>query len=356
MASCCDPKEPEEKPSCCSESVPKKRKRDYLFWSSFLIVTISYLSYLLTQNLDENSVTHFTHGVYELMNTMFIGLLIGVFFVGLIGKIPKMFITSAIGRGHTLSGIFRATFAGVALDLCSHGILLVAMRLYERGASLGQVMAFLIASPWNSLSLTVILITLIGWQLTLLFLFASMLVGIISGLVFDKLVLKGMLPSNPNTEEYHSFAFWSEAKRQLAHTHFSISWFFNMLWDGVKDSRMILRWLLLGVLLASAIRAFVPLESFEAYFGATLLGLFLTMVMATIVEICSEGSTPIAADIVTRAQAPGNGFAFLMGGVSTDYTEIITLKETTGSWKVAVFLPLVTLPQITVLALILNQL
>jgi hypothetical protein len=355
MASCCEPKEPLEKPSCCEQSVPEKRKKDYLFWSSLIMVTLSYLAYVLAQNVNDSPVMHFTHGVYELMNTMFIGLLIGVFFVGLIGKIPKMFITSALGRGYTLSGVFRSTFAGVALDLCSHGILLVAMRLYERGASLGQVMAFLIASPWNSISLTVILITLIGWQWTFLFLFASMFVGIVSGIVFDKLVMKGLLPTNPNTEEYHSFDFWLEAKHQISQAHFSIQVFIKMLWDGVKDSRMILRWLLFGVLLAAAIRAFIPLESFEAYFGATVLGLFFTMVMATIVEICSEGSTPIAADIVTRAQAPGNGFAFLMGGVSTDYTEIVTLKETTGSWKIALFLPLVTLPQITVLALILNQ-
>ena len=37
----------------------------------------------------------------------------------------------------------------------------------------------------------------------------------------------------------------------------------------------------------------------------------------------SAGSSPIAADLVNRANAPGNGFAFLMAGVATDYTEII---------------------------------
>ena len=55
-------------------------------------------------------------------------------------------------------------------------------------------------------------------------------------------------------------------------------------------------------------------------------------------EVCSEGSTPIAADLLTRAKAPGNSFAFLMTGVSTDYTEIMVLKDTTRSLKVALFL------------------
>ncbi|MCB1197930.1 MAG: hypothetical protein KDK51_06115 [Deltaproteobacteria bacterium] len=59
--------------------------------------------------------------------------------------------------------------------------------------------------------------------------------------------------------------------------------------------------------------------------------------------------------MVTRAKALGNGFTFLMAGVSTDYTEIMSIKETTTSWKIAFFLPLVTLPQVLVIAYILNS-
>jgi len=70
--------------------------------------------------------------------------------------------------------------------------------------------------------------------------------------------------------------------------------------------------------------------------------------------VCSEGSTPIAADLLNRADAPGNGFAFLMTGVSTDYTEIMVLKETTRSMKTALFLPLLTVPQVLVVAWIMN--
>ena len=117
---------------------------------------------------------------------------------------------------------------------------------------------------------------------------------------------------------------------------------------------MVLRWILFGVLLASLIRAFLDTESFQAFFGPTLLGLGLTLIAATIIEVCSEGSTPIAADLLTRAKAPGNSFAFLMGGVSTDYTEIMVLKDATASWKIALFLPLITLPQIFLIAWFVN--
>ena len=78
--------------------------------------------------------------------------------------------------------------------------------------------------------------------------------------------------------------------------------------------------------------------------------------MATVMEVCSEGTVPVAADLLVRAQAPGNSFAFLMTGVSTDYTEIMVLKDTTQSWKIALFLPLITVPQVVVLALVMNSL
>ena len=117
---------------------------------------------------------------------------------------------------------------------------------------------------------------------------------------------------------------------------------------------MVIRWLLFGVLLATALRSFVSLEDFQAWFGPTVLGLLVTMVAATIIEVCSEGSTPIAADVMNRANAPGNGFAFLMTGVSTDYTEVMVIKDTMKSWKIALFLPLITVPQVAVIALLLN--
>jgi uncharacterized membrane protein YraQ (UPF0718 family) len=357
MSSCCPPPEPAEPSGCCGTETTKKSRPDILLWSTIVLVSIGYfVDLLLSSQLTSLSVVagQLFAAIRDIMDSMWIGLGLGMLFVGLLGRVPREFVTSLLGKGDSFIGILRATFAGVLLDLCSHGILLVAMRLYQRGASLGQVMAFLIASPWNSLSLTVILIALIGWQLTILFIAGSMVIGIVSGMVFTVLVKQGKLPENPNTIELNEFHAWPEAKKQLKAASFGLGWWQTMLWEGIKDSRMIVRWLLLGVLLAAAIRTFLPIEAFQTYFGATMIGLGMTILVATVLEICSEGSTPIAADLVTRANAPGNGFAFLMTGVATDYTEIMSLKETTGSWKMALFLPLITVPQVVLFASVMN--
>ncbi|MEM6774544.1 MAG: ATPase, partial [Pseudomonadota bacterium] len=69
----------------------------------------------------------------------------------------------------------------------------------------------------------------------------------------------------------------------------------------------------------------------------------------------SEGATPIAADLMTRAAAPGNSFTFLMAGVATDYTEIMSIRDTTRSWAIALCLPAVAVPQVLLIGFVLNQ-
>ncbi|WP_156509203.1 permease, partial [Oleiphilus sp. HI0132] len=296
------------------------------------------------------------HSVQELLNTMWWSILLAIAFVGVLSRIPQEFIISILGKGGTVKGLWRATLAGVLLDLCSHGILMVGMELRRKGASLGQVMAFLIASPWNSLSLTIIMVALIGLPWTLLFIALSMVLAITTGWLFDRLEQKGSLPQNSVANDLpEDFQFWREAKSKFA----SVEWTQALALDigkrGLNGSRMVIRWLLFGVLLASAIRGFVSLEDFQNYFGPTLLGLGATLIAATIIEVCSEGSTPIAADLMNRANAPGNSFAFLMTGVATDYTEVMVIKDTMKSWKTALYLPLLTVPQVIVVAMILNS-
>jgi uncharacterized membrane protein YraQ (UPF0718 family) len=118
---------------------------------------------------------------------------------------------------------------------------------------------------------------------------------------------------------------------------------------------MIVRWMLFGVLLASGIRAFVSADHWAAWFGPSLAGLGLTMLATTFLEVCSEGSSPIAADLLRRAGAPGNAFVFLMAGVATDATELLVLRETTRSWKLALALPLLSVPQVLLLGWLLNR-
>ena len=346
------PASPEVK-GCCS-----KKKRDWLLWSMGLILLAAlFLHYWLPDVLEKSGrLEQFVESAVHLLHKMWLGLLLGILFVGILAGVPKSLLYSLLGKGGTWGGILRATAGGVLLDLCSHGVLLVGMQLYRKGASLGQVMAFLIASPWNSLSMTVILWSLVGLKWTLAVLILSFVVAIISGVIFDKLVAGKVLAANPNSEHLVSNGARQEVRDWLRGIRWSPFSLVRTMILGLSEARMLLRWIFLGVVLTALIRTFVSAELFQQYFGPTLLGLGATLLAATVIEVCSEGSIPIASDFILRAGAPGNTFAFLMTGVATDYTEILALRETTKSWKIALFLPLVTVPQVVLIAVLMNHL
>ena len=164
MTSCCS--KPNDENNGHGDHCHDDSKRDWMMIACTPLIVIPYLLYLFgPDSLDQGWFSIYMHSIHEFVNATWWGVLIGVVFLALLSRVPREFVMSVLGNKRGMGGIARAMTAGVLLDLCSHGILMVGTKIYERGASIGQVMAFLIASPWNSISLTFILIAMIGLKL-----------------------------------------------------------------------------------------------------------------------------------------------------------------------------------------------
>lgn len=349
MSSCCAPQKNDHHHDDHGHN--HARKFDPLFVGTSLVVVAALGLHFMVGETLPLWLDTFAHTVAEFLGLVWWGILIGVFFVGVLNFVPREAAFSLIGQPGKKKSILQAALAGLLFDLCSHGILLVGLKFYERGASVGQVMAFLIASPWNSISLTIILIALIGFKWTIAFVLASFVIAILSGYIFDFCVAKGVLPENPNKSKIDTSKTLKDVLREIEWSKKAAK---NAFVTAFHESKMIIRWIFVGVIAIATVRAFVDLETFQTLFAPTLMGLGLTLVAATVIEVCSEGLAPIATDLLTKAAAPGNAFTFLMAGVATDYTEILGVRETTKSWKIALFLPLITVPQVVLVSLVMN--
>ena len=138
--SCCDTedKKQDEHGHCHDKS-----KVDYLLYSTLSVIVVATAFHLSPFTLPYFS--DFSDAAVDILKTVWWGLLFGLVAVGFMNKVPRRYFNAMLGRGDTFGGLVRAAIAGVLLDLCSHGILMVGAKLYERGASLAQVMTFLIA-------------------------------------------------------------------------------------------------------------------------------------------------------------------------------------------------------------------
>src|SRR3989338_4588966 len=79
-------------------------------------------------------------------------LAIGFFISGLVHElIPEDKVLKYLGSGG-IKPIFYSTLIGTLLPVCCWGSLPIAVSFYKKGARLGPVLAFLVATPATSIS------------------------------------------------------------------------------------------------------------------------------------------------------------------------------------------------------------
>jgi hypothetical protein len=231
------------------------------------------------------------------------------------------------------------------------------MQLYKKGASTPAVIAFLLASPWANFTLTIMLFSFFAFK-ALYIIVLTIVIAVITGFIFQKLEKNNLVEKNKNTLDVTpDFSILADAKKRLSEYRFSflqakqdIS---NIFKGAVSLADMVLWWIMIGIGIASISAAYIPQEFFHKYMGPGIAGIFVTLALAIVLEVCSAGTAPLAFEIYRQTRALGNSFVFLMGGVVTDYTEIGIVWSNMGR-KTALWMLAVALPQTVIFGLILN--
>lgn len=339
---------------CCHEK-PKSR---WLWYRDKTVVTLLGILCLFVLGFFFRPLKSLGETFIHYAVMMWLPVIAGLLMGGLVDYfIPKEYISKHLSGGSKRS-IFYSVGLGFMMSACSHGILALSVELYRKGASVSSVISFLLASPWANLPVTFLLVGLFGWK-GILIIFSALLVSFMTGTLFQNIEKRGWIEINRNTlavSETYS------VREDLKNRWKMYRWgrvqfmkdFFGVLRGAWDLSEMVLWWILIGIFLASLVSTFVPDPFFCQYLNANIFGLFATLFFATILEICSEGTAPLAFEIYKHTGALGNCFVFLMAGVVTDYTEIGILWTCVGKKTVAWML-LLTIPQILLLGWIYNH-
>ncbi len=294
-------------------------------------------------------------------------VLIGFLIGGIIDYfVPRSYIEKYLSRHQKRTIVYSIVF-GFLMSACSHGILAIAIELYKKGASTSSVVAFLLASPWANLPITFLLFGFFGFKAALIIV-SAIIIAFITGIIFQQLEKKGLVECDKcKIGEDHpvlkDFSIIKDIRKRWKNYKFNAKNNIELIKGTLSGSwaltKMVMWWLVIGMLMASVARAYIPHHWFEQYMGPTVLGLLVTLFFATIIEVCSEGSSPLAFEIYDRsiqagASAFGNSFVFLMAGVATDYTEIGLIWHNIGR-KAALWIPIITVPQILILGFLFNS-
>ena len=325
--------------------------RNKTFIVSVIFVLLVMASYVLPV------LSAFRHSFFDYIKMIWWAILLGLLLGGLIDHyIPREYISHILAQPNKRT-IFYSVFLGFFMAVCSHGILAISIQLHKKGASPASVVSFLLASPWANMTLTVMLFGFFGLK-AFFILISTMVIAVTTGLIFQILERKELVEKNTNASTVdEGFSIIRDLKKRIKTyklTRDRIRKDIKGVVQGtVSLSNMVLWWILIGIGLASVAGAYVPSDFFTKYMGASLPGLFVTLVFATVIEVCSEGSAPMAFELFRQTAALGNSFVFLMAGVVTDYTEIGLLWQNVGK-KTAIWLPVVAVPQVLLLGYLAN--
>jgi len=132
-------------------------------------------------------ITQFLHHLQHYAVEVVPALAIGFFLSGIAHEfIPQGWVDKNLGN-KGFRAILLSTLVGTMLPICCFGSLPVAVGFYKKGAKLGPVLAFLVATPATSISALLVTYRLLGIEFTVFIFFAVILMGVVMGIIGNRL-------------------------------------------------------------------------------------------------------------------------------------------------------------------------
>jgi len=307
-------------------------------------------------------------------------LAVGFFLSGLIHEfVPAEWVERHLG-GKGIKPIIYSTLAGTALPICCLGSLPVAVSLHQKGARVGPVLAFLVATPATSITALLVCYALLGIKFTAFIFFAviamSLLMGLVGNLMRvgpkafasqnEQLAIDPVCGMNVEIEKatkteyggkiyyfccpHCQQAFESRPQEYLETYSKNIAHRLKHVFkyafvDMVKE---IGPELLLGLALAALVTAITPVGRFVGDYFSGGFGYLFSLIFGLMMYICSTASVPLVHAFISQGMNIGAGMVLLIAGPVTSWGTMLVLRKEFGGKTLLAYLMVIS---ITALAL-----
>jgi len=311
-------------------------------------------------------------------------LMIGFLLSGLIHEfIPAKLVERHLG-GKGIKPIIYSTLAGTILPVCCIGSLPIALSLHQKGARLGPVLAFLVATPATSITALLVCYGLLGLKFTIFIFFAVILMGLIMGIVGNTIKLKTLDGTKNSLSckkdnfaidpicgmnvdkcdglriEYKGELYYfcsihcQETFEEKPEKYIDTKEYTNT--KGIKERIMsVFKYafidmvkkigleIFLGLVLAALVSTIAPVGEFVGnHFGGGL-GYLFSLVFGLIMYICSTASVPLVHAFISQGMNIGAGMVLLIAGPVTSWGTILVLRKSFGGKTLILYLTIISI-------------
>lgn len=225
-----------------------------------------------------------------------------------------------------------AVTLGAITPFCSCSSVPLFIGFVEAGIPLGVTFSFLIASPMINEVAVVILIGILGWELTLMYVAAGLTVAYVGGIIMERF----------KPERWVEDYVWKIHMGQVAlpQPDTSLAGRHRYAWCEVKEIvGRLWKWVVAGIAVGALFHGYVPegwvsehlgdKDNWLAVPGAVLLGVPLYS--------NATGVIPVAEAMLGKGVAVGTTLAFMMSIATLSLPELIILRKVIKWPGLAVF-------------------
>jgi uncharacterized membrane protein YraQ (UPF0718 family) len=281
-----------------------------------------------------------TAGIYFLQIAgELVALFIGItFLVGVIqeyvpqDKIQRFLTRAPKGVGNVIGAGF-----GALTPFCSCSTIPILVGLLNTGVPFGICISFLLASPLLNPVIAGLLLTLLGWKITLLYIAFTFVAAVLAGMILERLGFGSSVKSVTVDGGYvlgsaidppPGAGFWQIHGPRLRRA-------FGFAWALFKH---IFIYLIVGAAIGAIIYGFVPQDIIVKVAGPdNPLAIPVAAVIGIPMYIRAETIIPISAVLMGKGMGVGAVVALIIGGAGMSIPEISLLAAIFKKRFVAVF-------------------
>jgi len=273
----------------------------------------------------------FLHYAYEVIPA----LAVGFFISGIVHEmIPEDKVLKYLGGGG-IKPIFYSTLIGTFLPVCCWGSLPIAISFYKKGAKLGPILAFLVATPATSISALLVAYSVLGLGFTVYIFFSVIVMGVGIGLVGNaikytpKLIEKISCP-HCETDPDHALLHKEKTFMEKAVS--------AMKYAYIELPKEIGLELFIGLVLAAVVATFMPIGYLIKTYLTGALGYLFSVIFGLLMYICSTASVPLIDSLMKQGMNHGSAMTLLLIGPVASYGTILVLRKEYGTKILVIFL------------------
>jgi len=280
-------------------------------------------------------LSDFGHAMLGYLREVVPAVAVGFLISGLVHEfLPSDWIEKHMsGRG--VRGILYATLVGTVAPVCCWGSLPIAVSLHKRGASLGPVLALLVATPATSVTALIMTWQFFGPGFAAYLAVAVIVMGIIIGLVGNLLRVTPRVveeePACPHCSaesccaDHGPAGFGARMKSVLHYAY-------------IEMPREIGVELLIGVALAAFVRVVAPVGTLMRNYLTGARAYVFAVVFGIVMYMCATMSVPLVHAFRGQGFAEGAGMTLLLIGPVTSYGTVLVLRKEFGLKILLVYL------------------